>query len=190
MSDLIQTRIEDAEGLAYATLGAGCFWCVEAVYQRLDGVIALESGYSGGHVKNPTYNEVCGKKTGHAEVVRIAYDPAKVSYEDLLEVFWRTHDPTTPNQQGNDKGPQYRSVIYYHDDEQKALAEASMNAATEAELYADPIVTEISPLINYYAAEEYHQNYFNDNPKQGYCFYVIGPKVDKFKQLFKDKMKA
>jgi peptide-methionine (S)-S-oxide reductase len=172
-----------------ATFGAGCFWCVEAIYQRLDGVEHVESGYSGGHVENPTYEEVCGKKTGHAEVIRIAYDPEKIGYEELLDVFWKTHDPTTPNQQGNDKGPQYRSVIYFHDEEQERIARASLAAAEEAKLYDKPIVTEIGPLINYYRAEGYHQNYFNENPMQGYCYYLISPKVAKFEQLFKEKLR-
>lgn len=172
-----------------ATLGAGCFWCVEAIYQRLEGVIHVESGYSGGHVENPTYDQVCGKKTGHAEVIRIVYDPNKVGYDELLDVFWKTHDPTTPNQQGNDKGPQYRSVIYFHDEEQEAIARASLQAAEEAQLYDKPIVTEISPLINYYRAEGVHQNYFNENPNQGYCYYLIGPKVAKFEALFKEKLR-
>ncbi|MEZ4685451.1 MAG: peptide-methionine (S)-S-oxide reductase MsrA [Bacteroidia bacterium] len=182
-------HVDSPDSLATATFGAGCFWCVEAVYQRLDGVVSIESGYSGGEVKNPTYNEVCTGKTGHAEVVRITYDPEKVSYADLLEVFWRTHDPTTLNRQGNDVGPQYRSVIFYHDENQKAIAEASMAAAGEAHIYDDPIVTEISPLINYFPAEDYHQNYFNQNKSQPYCFYVIGPKVEKFQKLFKEKLK-
>lgn len=173
-----------------ATFGAGCFWCVEAVFQRLDGVEKVESGYAGGHVKNPGYKEVCNGTTGHAEVCRIYFDPAKVSYADLLEVFWRTHDPTTLNRQGNDAGTQYRSAIFYHNDEQRQIAEASKAAAGEARLWDNPIVTEISPLDgNYYPAEDYHQNYFNNNPYQPYCMYVVGPKVEKFQKLFKDKLK-
>lgn len=189
VSDQSMMNVQNPDGLATATFGAGCFWCVEAVYQRLDGVVSLESGYSGGEVKDPTYKEICTGKTGHAEVVRITYDPQKVSFAELLEVFWRTHDPTTLNRQGNDVGTQYRSVIFYHDDEQKQIAEKSKEAASEAAIYDDPIVTEISPLTNYYAAEKYHQNYFNQNKSQPYCFYVIGPKVEKFQKLFKDKLK-
>lgn len=172
-----------------ATFGAGCFWCVEAVYQQLEGVEKVESGYAGGQVKNPTYKEVCEGTTGHAEVCQITYDSNKVSYAELLEIFWRTHDPTTLNRQGNDKGTQYRSVIFYHNDEQKTIAEQSKAAVAEAELWKDPIVTEISPLPEYYAAEAYHQNYFNDNPQNSYCTYVVGPKVEKFKKKFADKLK-
>jgi len=172
-----------------ATFGAGCFWCVEAVYQQLEGVEKVESGYAGGHVKNPAYKEVCNGTTGHAEVCQITYDASQVSYTDLLEIFWRTHNPTTLNRQGNDKGTQYRSVIFYHNDEQRTVAEQSKNAAAEAKLWEDPIVTEISPLADYYAAETYHQNYFNDNPQNSYCTYVVGPKVEKFKKNFADKLK-
>lgn len=176
--------------LEKATFGAGCFWCVEAVFQRMEGVVSVVSGYAGGHVENPTYKAVCAGTTGHAEVVQITYDPSKTSYAELLEVFWRTHDPTTLNRQGNDVGTQYRSAIFYHNDEQKNIAEVSKAAATEAELYDDPIVTEISPLTNYYDAEDYHQNYFNNNPRQPYCMFVAGKKVDTFKKLFQDKVKA
>lgn len=173
-----------------ATFGAGCFWCVEAIFQRLEGVLHVESGYAGGHVKNPTYEQVCQKNTGHAEVCQIVYDPAKISYEELLEVFWKTHDPTTPNRQGNDVGPQYRSVIFYHNEQQKQLAE-KYKAALEAEKVFDkPIVTEIVPLNgNYYKAEAYHQNYYNNNPYQGYCAFVIAPKLEKFQKIFKHKLK-
>ncbi|WP_448520578.1 peptide-methionine (S)-S-oxide reductase MsrA [Rhodoflexus sp.] len=173
-----------------ATFGAGCFWCVEAIFQRVEGVLHVESGYAGGHVKNPTYEQVCNKTTGHAEVCKIVYDPSKISYEELLEVFWKTHDPTTPNRQGNDVGPQYRSVIFYHNDEQRQLAE-KYKAALEAEKVFDkPIVTEITALNgNYYKAESYHQNYYNNNPYQGYCAFVIAPKVEKFQKVFKEKVK-
>lgn len=171
-----------------ATIGGGCFWCVEAVFQRLKGVEKVISGYSGGHVKNPSYREVCGKKTGHAEVTQVYFDPNVISYEDLLEVFWYTHDPTTPNQQGNDLGPQYRSVIYYHDEEQKEKAQKS-KADVAKQMWDDPIVTEIAPLINFYPAEGYHQNYFNDNPNQGYCRIIINPKVQKFKAKYSAKLK-
>jgi peptide-methionine (S)-S-oxide reductase len=172
-----------------ATFGAGCFWCVEAVFQRLNGVISIESGYSGGHIKNPAYREVCMGTTGHAEVCRIVYDKTKVSFDELLEVFWKTHDPTTLNRQGNDVGTQYRSAVFYHNEEQKQLAEKYKKAINESGAYPSPIVTEISPLINYYKAEDYHQNYYNQNGQEGYCRYVIQPKVEKFEKIFKDKVK-
>lgn len=174
---------------AVATFGAGCFWCVEAVFQQLEGVTAVESGYSGGRVKNPTYKAVCTGRTGHAEVCQIRYDPTKISFEELLEVFWKTHDPTTLNRQGNDVGTQYRSVIFYHNDKQKQLAEKYKKKLDEAGIWRSPIVTEISPLINYYKAEDYHQNYFRENPRQGYCQFVIMPKVAKFRAVFADKLK-
>lgn len=167
-----------------ATLGAGCFWCVEAIYQRVNGVVSVESGYSGGHVEDPSYNEVTTGRTGHAEVIRFTFDPGVITFEELLEVFWHTHDPTTLNRQGADVGPQYRSVIFYHNEEQKQIAETSMKKTDESDLWDDPIVTEISPLINYYKAEDYHQNYFNENPNAGYCSVVIAPKLAKFKKDF------
>ncbi len=172
-----------------ATFGAGCFWCVEAVFQRLNGVLSIESGYSGGNIKNPAYREVCMGTTGHAEVCRITYDNTKVSFDELLEVFWKTHDPTTLNQQGNDIGTQYRSVVFYHNDEQKKLAEKYKEEINKSGAYPKPIVTEISPLINYYKAEDYHQNYYNQNGSEGYCRYVIQPKVEKFEKIFKNKLK-
>jgi len=175
---------------AQAILGGGCFWCTEAIFQDLKGVQGVESGYSGGHVDNPTYEQICGKETGHAEVIKITYDPTIISYEDLLEVFWSTHDPTTPNQQGNDKGPQYRSAIFYETEDQKAIAEKSLADTDASDLWPNPIVTEVSPLINYFPAEQGHQNYFkrigNQNP---YCTYVINPKVAKFKAKYGEKMK-
>jgi peptide-methionine (S)-S-oxide reductase len=172
-----------------ATFGAGCFWCVEAVFQRLNGVVSIESGYSGGHIKNPAYREVCMGTTGHAEVCRIVFDKSKVSFDELLEVFWKTHDPTTLNKQGNDIGTQYRSAVFYHNEEQKQLAEKYKKAINESGAYPSPIVTEISPLINYFKAENYHQNYFNQNGQEGYCKYVIQPKVEKFEKIFKEKVK-
>jgi peptide-methionine (S)-S-oxide reductase len=172
-----------------ATFGAGCFWCVEAVFQRLEGVIKVESGYSGGHVKNPAYREVCNGTTGHAEVCQITYDKSKIGFKDLLEVFWKVHDPTTLNQQGNDHGTQYRSVIFYHDAEQKELAEKYKAELNKSGAWENPVVTEISPYINFYVAEDYHQNYFNQNGSEPYCRFVIQPKVDKFEKVFKDKMK-
>lgn len=175
---------------AQATLGGGCFWCVEAVFQDLNGVLHVESGYSGGHVVNPTYEQICTKTTGHAEIIRIDYDASVISFKELLDVFWVTHDPTTLNQQGNDKGPQYRSAIFYANEEEKTIAEKSMQEADASDLWPNPIVTEISPLINYYPAEAGHQNYFkrigNQNP---YCTYVINPKVEKLKAKFGDKLK-
>jgi len=172
-----------------ATFGAGCFWCVEAVFQRLDGVISIKSGYSGGTVKNPSYREVCTGNTGHAEVCQIVYDKRKVSFDELLEVFWKTHDPTTLNMQGNDHGTQYRSAIFYHNQEQKEKAESYKKELNAAHVYPNPIVTEIVPFTNYYAAEDYHQNYYNQNGNEGYCKFVIQPKVEKFEKIFKDKMK-
>lgn len=169
-----------------ATFGTGCFWCTEAIFQRVKGVVRVESGYSGGHVDNPTYKQVTTGTTGHAEVLRIEFDPSIVTFETLLEVFWHTHDPTTLNRQGADVGPQYRSAIFFHNETQKIKALASKHKTEEAKLWKDPIVTEISPLINYYAAEDYHQNYFNNNPNAGYCNYVIAPKVKKFKEQFPD----
>jgi peptide-methionine (S)-S-oxide reductase len=176
------------EDTAYALLGGGCFWCVEAVYQRMKGVIHIESGYAGGHVKNPPYREICTKTTGHAEVILIKYNPQITSYEEILEVFFRTHNPTTLNQQGNDIGPQYRSVIYYYNEEQKKIAEHVKNNYAP-QFWDDPIVTEISKFVNYYPAEDYHQNYFNNNRLQGYCVFVVKPKVDKFVKEFKDKLR-
>jgi len=167
-----------------ATFGAGCFWCVEAIYQRVTGVVEVESGYSGGHVTNPTYQQVTSGRTGHAEVVRVTFDPLRITFEELLEVFWHTHDPTTLNRQGADVGPQYRSAIFYHDEGQKEIAEASLKKTDRSGLWEDPIVTEISSLINYYKAEDYHQNYFNNNPNAGYCSVVIAPKVNKFRRDF------
>lgn len=169
-----------------ATFGTGCFWCTEAIFQRVKGVVRVESGYSGGHVDNPTYKQVTTGTTGHAEVLRIEFDPSIVTFETLLEVFWHTHDPTTLNRQGADVGPQYRSAIFFHNETQKIKALASRHNTEQAKLWKDPIVTEISLLINYYAAEDYHQNYFNNNPNAGYCNYVIAPKVKKFKEQFPD----
>lgn len=172
-----------------ATLGAGCFWCVEAIFQRVNGVLHVESGYSGGTVTNPAYEQVTTGRTGHAEVIRLSFDPKVISYETILEVFWHTHDPTTLNRQGADVGPQYRSVIFYHNEKQKQIAEMSKDKTQKSGLWDDPIVTEISPLINYYKAENYHQNYFNNNPNAGYCSIVIAPKVAKFKKDFPHLLK-
>lgn len=175
--------------LEIATLGGGCFWCLEAVYQSLDGVEKVVSGYAGGNIKNPSYKEVCTGKTGHAEVVQVTFNPVIISYADILEVFWHIHDPTTLNRQGNDVGTQYRSAIFYHSPEQKAIAEQSKSNAQVSGLWLNPIVTQIEPLTNFYPAEDYHQNYFNDNPNQPYCVYVVSPKVEKFKKQYKERLK-
>jgi len=172
-----------------ATFGSGCFWCTEAVFQRLKGVEKVVSGYAGGHVLNPTYRQVCGGDTGHAEVIQIQYDPSQTNYEQLLEIFWKTHDPTTPDQQGNDYGPQYRSVILYHNDEQKRLAEEYKKKLDEAKIWKDPIVTEISPFTNFYPAENYHQDYYNQNKHQPYCTFVIRPKIEKLEKVFRDQLR-
>ncbi len=172
-----------------ATFGAGCFWCVEAVFQELKGVISVTSGYSGGHVPNPTYKQVCTGTTGHAEVSQIVYDPSRISYPELLEVFWKTHDPTTPNRQGNDVGTQYRSVIFYHNDQQKQLAEHYKRALDSAGAFNAPIVTQIEPFTVFYKAEDYHQNYYNENGDQPYCQLVIRPKLEKFRKAFGDKIR-
>lgn len=172
-----------------ATFGSGCFWCTEAIFQRLNGVIKVESGYSGGTVPNPTYEAVCTGKTGHAEVCQITFDPKLITYTELLEVFWKTHDPTTLNRQGNDVGTQYRSVIFYHNDLQKELAEKYKSKLDQSGAYEKPIVTEITKFKNFYKAEDYHQNYYNNNSFQPYCSFVITPKVDKFEKVFRDKIK-
>ena len=172
-------------GNAFATLGGGCFWCLEAVYEELEGVVDVESGYSGGAVVNPSYRAVCDGNTGHAEVVRIEFDPAKISYREILEVFFVIHDPTTLNRQGSDVGTQYRSVIFTHSDEQRSVAE-SVIAEAQAALKAK-IVTEIVPAEPYYRAETYHQEYFRHNPAQGYCMFVVAPKVEKFRKTFAAK---
>ena len=177
------------EGLTVATFGSGCFWCTEAVFQNVEGVEKVESGYSGGKVKNPTYKEVCSGLTGHAEVIQVHYDTAKVSYEELLEIFWKTHDPTTLNRQGADEGTQYRSVVFYHNEEQKKLAEKYKAELDKSGAFDNPIVTEISPYTEFYKAEDYHQNYYNLNGNAPYCSYVIQPKLEKFRKVFKHKLK-
>ena len=173
-----------------ATLGGGCFWCLEAVYLGLKGVTGVMSGYSGGHLANPSYEQVCDKKTGHAEVVQVTFDPALVSYEDLLRVFFTIHDPTTMERQGNDVGPQYRSIILTHDEAQRATAEKVMAEIAAAHIWPDPIVTEIKPLQKFWPAEPEHHDYFNRNPWSGYCRAVIAPKVQKFRKSFADRLKA
>jgi peptide-methionine (S)-S-oxide reductase len=175
---------DPAPGYELATLGGGCFWCLEAVYDELRGVVDVVSGYSGGHVPFPTYRQVCGGDTGHAEVVQITFDPAVISFRELLEVFFAIHDPTTRNRQGADVGPQYRSVIFYHSDAQRATAEQVIAELNAARLWPAPIVTEVVPFTAFYPAEDYHQEYFVNNPNQRYCRIVIAPKVAKFRQQF------
>jgi peptide-methionine (S)-S-oxide reductase len=172
------------DSLEQVTFGAGCFWCVEAIFQRVKGVYNVESGYSGGQVDNPSYQQVTSGRTGHAEVIRFDFDPKIVTFEQLLEVFWHTHDPTTLNRQGADIGTQYRSVIFFHNENQKLTALESKRRTDASDLWSNPIVTEISPLINYFKAENYHQNYFNNNPNAGYCAVVIAPKLRKFMREF------
>jgi peptide-methionine (S)-S-oxide reductase len=178
-----------ASTLDTATFGAGCFWCVEAQFQLLDGVVSVTSGYSGGTIKNPSYKEVCTGSTGHAEVVQVVYDTTKLSYDEMLEAFWHTHDPTQLNRQGNDVGTQYRSVIYYHNEEQKKKAEYYKQQMNEKNTWGKPVVTEISPFTVFYKAEDYHQDYYNANGNEGYCQYVVRPKVEKFREVFKEKLK-
>jgi peptide-methionine (S)-S-oxide reductase len=173
-----------------ATFGAGCFWCVEAVFQNLRGVEKVVSGYTGGRIANPTYKEVCSGLTGHNEAVQITFDPQVISYEELLEIFWKTHDPTTLNRQGNDVGTQYRSGVYYHSEEQQRLAETYKQKLNEAQAFDKPIVTEILPAGPFYKAENYHQDYYNQNGTQPYCQFVVKPKVDKVKAVFGDKLKT
>lgn len=175
--------------LQEATFGAGCFWCVEAVFEEVKGVKSVVAGYAGGDVENPAYKEVTTGNTGHAEVARITYDPSVVSYEQLLEVFWHTHNPTTLNRQGYDVGTQYRSVIFYHNDEQRDIAEKSLEETDASDLWKDPIVTEIEPVSNYSQAENYHQNYYANNPNAGYCTVVIAPKLKKFRKEFSHMLK-
>lgn len=181
--------ITNTAGLDTATFGTGCFWCTEAVFQQLEGVVKVTSGYSGGLVDNPTYKEVCNGTTGHAECLNIIYDPKKITFDELLEVFWQVHDPTTLNRQGNDVGTQYRSVIFYHSEEQKAKSEKYKAELDKSGAWDKPIVTAIDAFTKFYPAEDYHQNYYKDNPEQGYCQFVIRPKVEKFEKVFKNKLK-
>lgn len=176
------------KGTDTATFGSGCFWCVEAIFSQLKGVIEVVPGYTGGHKEYPSYKEVCEGTTGHAEACQILYDPQKITYLELLEVFWQTHDPTTLNRQGNDVGTQYRSAIFYHSDKQKELAEEMKKRINNEGIWEDPIVTEIVPFERFFDAEDYHNNYYENNPDQAYCRVVITPKVEKFKKLFKDRL--
>ena len=173
-----------------AVFGAGCFWCIEAIFDSLEGVQKVESGYSGGKVENPSYEEVCSGTTGHAEVAKVFYNPELISFTTLLEVFWTSHDPTTLNRQGNDRGTQYRSAIFYLNETQKETALKSKELVEASDLYSDPVVTEISPLINYCPADNYHQDYFKNNPEQNYCAFVVRPKVEKFRKIHAGKLKS
>lgn len=178
-----------SDSLEQATFGAGCFWCVEAVFEEVKGIHSAVAGYAGGKVTNPTYRQVSSGTTDHAEVARITFDPDIISYQQLLEVFWHTHNPTTKNRQGADVGPQYRSVIFYHNEEQKKVAEQSLRDTEESGLWENPIVTKIEPLKNYSEAENYHQNYYENNPNAGYCTVVIAPKLKKFRKEFSHLLK-
>ncbi|MEX0686076.1 MAG: peptide-methionine (S)-S-oxide reductase MsrA [Balneolales bacterium] len=180
----------EGNDMKQATFGAGCFWCVEAVFLRLNGVEKVVSGYTGGTVKNPTYREVTSGKTGHAEATQVTYDPSVITYEELLNVFWKTHDPTTLNRQGADVGTQYRSAVFYHDEEQRKLAQHFKDKLNEEGVFDKPIVTEITPLDIFYRAEDYHQNYFENNKEQAYCQLVIVPKLEKMERIFQDKLKT
>ncbi len=184
-----KTIMTASKKTALATFGGGCFWCTEAIFQELEGVLSVEAGYAGGHIAHPSYEAVCTGTTGHAEVIQIKYDPSKVAYELLLEVFFNTHNPTTLNKQGADRGTQYRSVVFYHTAEQKEKAEKIIADLTEAQVFDSPIVTEVSPISNYYKAENYHQNYYENNPTNGYCNVVINPKLTKFMKQYKAHLK-
>jgi len=184
-----EPKLETKNTMDTATFGAGCFWCVEAQFQLLDGVISVQSGFEGGTVKNPSYKEVCNGTTGHAEVCEVVYDPSKITYDELLQAFWKSHDPTQLNRQGNDIGTQYRSVIFYHNEKQKELAEKYKKELTDSHVWDKPVVTEISPATTFYKAENYHQDYFNLNGNESYCQFVIQPKIEKFKKVFKDRLK-
>ncbi len=188
-NSMLLKEIKFTDTTEMATFGNGCFWCTEAVFQALKGVSKVESGYSGGKEKNPSYREVCNGLTGHAEAIQLTYNPKVISYKELLEVFWATHDPTTLNRQGNDVGTQYRSVIFYHNEEQKQLAETYKRELDESGAYPKSIVTEISPYTEFYVAENYHQDYYKLNGEAPYCQYVIQPKMDKLKKAFSDKLK-
>lgn len=181
--------MNDNENVDIAIFASGCFWCTEAIFQRLNGVESVESGYTGGTVANPTYEEVCSGITGHAEACKISYNPNIISYDELLEVFFKTHDPTTLNRQGNDIGTQYRSAIFYHNEEQREKAEYYKRKLNESGAWDKPIVTKIEPFKKFFKAEDYHKNYFNENTNQGYCAFVIAPKVEKLKEVFREKLK-
>ncbi|MGE5796170.1 MAG: peptide-methionine (S)-S-oxide reductase MsrA [Ignavibacteria bacterium] len=184
-----EKKMIQQDKLETATFGSGCFWCTEAIFDRVQGVKSATSGYAGGTVVNPTYKQVCTGTTGHAEVIQLTFDPKEISYDELLEIFWKTHDPTTLNRQGADVGTQYRSVIFYHDEEQRKKAEEYKDKLNKAEIWEEPIVTQIVPFTYFYTAEDYHQEYYANNPNQQYCSLVITPKVEKFEKIFKDKLK-
>jgi peptide-methionine (S)-S-oxide reductase len=187
---MTDTQTMASQEKAIATLGGGCFWCLEAVYDQMNGVKSVESGYMGGPKPNPTYEEVCSGRTGHAEVVQLTFDPKIASFREILEVFFAIHDPTTLNQQGNDVGTQYRSAIFYHSPEQKTVAQELISELTREKFFNHPIVTEVVPAEPFYVAEDYHQEYFARNPSQPYCSYVVGPKLAKFRKAFGEKLKA
>lgn len=189
MQEIPKTNTKIPQGYEMATLGSGCFWCIEAIYQELKGVEKVKSGYSGGHIADPTYRQVTSGTTGHAEVIQFLFDPKILTFSEILEIFWSTHDPTTLNRQGADVGPQYRSAVFYHSDTQKQEAEFYKKKLEDEEAFGRPIVTEITPFNNFYVAEDYHQNYFNDNGMQPYCQIVVRPKVEKFKKAFAEKLK-
>jgi peptide-methionine (S)-S-oxide reductase len=189
-STMTDTQTMASQEKAIATLGGGCFWCLEAVYDQMKGVKSVESGYMGGPKPNPTYEEVCSGRTGHAEVVQLTFDPKIASFREILEVFFAIHDPTTLNQQGNDVGTQYRSAIFYHSPEQKSVAQELIAELTKEKFFNHPIVTEVVPAEPFYVAEDYHQEYFARNPSQPYCSYVVGPKLAKFRKAFGEKLKA
>lgn len=186
---ILTKKLKMSDKLEIATLANGCFWCTEAIFQRLNGVEKITSGYSGGKVKNPTYNEVTSGETGHAEVIQIQFNPSVITFQEILDVFFATHDPTTLNRQGYDIGTQYRSAIFYHSTAQKEVAEAFIEALSDAKVYDKKIVTQVTPFEAFYDAEAYHQNYYNNNKNQGYCVAVINPKLDKFIKKYKDKLK-
>lgn len=179
---MAETKIHTQENIEQATFGAGCFWCVEAIFERLDGVIDVQAGYTGGNIENPTYEDICTGKTGHAEAIQITYNPHVINYDKLLNIFWASHDPTTLNQQGADIGTQYRSVIFHHNKEQEQISQKSTQKVANSKMYVNPIVTEIIPLGIFYPAEDYHQNYYRVNPNAPYCQVVIKPKLEKFKK--------
>lgn len=189
LSGIYNSSLQKNKNMEIATFGSGCFWCSEAIFKQLNGVESVVSGYSGGKTKNPSYNDVCSGETGHAEVIQITFNPGIIAYKDLLEVFWQTHDPTSLNRQGADVGTQYRSVIFFHNQQQKELAEDYKKKLEEVKIFNKPIVTEISPVINFYPAEKYHQDYYNNNKFQPYCSFTITPKLDKFKKVFREKIK-
>lgn len=185
----VENKMDDKINLQTATFGSGCFWCTEAIFQNLKGVSSAVSGYSGGEIENPTYKAICTGETGHAEVIQVTFDPNIISFTELLEVFWKTHDPTTLNRQGADVGTQYRSVVFYHNEKQKVLAEEYKQKLENEKVFDNSIVTEIAAFTKFYVAENYHQDYYDQNKRDPYCSFVITPKVEKFKKVFKDKLK-